>query len=406
MDVYLARQPIFDGNQQVYAYEFLYRKDDQNAFSGKNANRPSSNAILNSFDLIGVQNLTGGKKAFVNFSGPLIRQGVATLFPKELLAVEILDDIYPDEEIVESCRQLKANGYSLVFDDFIFREGYEPYIEVADIIKIDFLESDNKEKKEIVKKFPNNRIRFLAEKIETHADYEHAKEWGCTYFQGFFFSKSDILSVHDIPPLKFHYLRLIKEINEKEMDFEHISNIVSRDVSLSYKLLKLVNSAAFGFRNQITSVRQALVILGTREIRKWISLIAFKGIGEGQTDELIQLSLVRAKFCEILSASSSYSNRAEELFLMGLFSSLDALMHRPMEEVLSDLPIPDEVRAALLTKEGLFGEFYKLILDYEKGDWDKVSRYGEHMGLECKNISKAYLDAVAWSVKLEKGVAS
>ena len=406
MDVFLTRQPIFDRTQQVYAYEFLYQKDDANTFSGKNPDKLASNAILNSFDLLGIQNLTGGKKAFVNLSGPLLRQGVATLFSRDLLTVEILEDIYPDEEIIESCKQLKENGYLLVFNDFVFREGYEPLAELADIVKIDFITSDNKEKIEIGKKLTNNRIKFLAEKIETKADFEHAKEWGCTYFQGFFFSIPEVLSVHDIQPLKFQYLRLIKEVNEKEIDFEHISDIVSKDVSLSYKILKLINSAAFGFRNRITSVRQALVILGTREVRKWVSLIAFKGIGEGQTDELIQLSLVRAKFSETLSASSPYRDKAEELFLMGLFSSLDALMHRPMEEVLNDLPIPDEVRNALLTKDGLFGEFYKLILDYEKGDWDKVTKYGEHMGLECKNISKSYLDAVAWSVKLEKGATS
>jgi c-di-GMP-related signal transduction protein len=400
MDVYLARQPIFDRQQRVFAYEFLCQDCPSDAYAPGDV--PPSNAILNSFDLIGIQNLTGGKRAIVKFNGMLIRQGVATLFSKEHLAVEIPADVSPEEEILKELRLLKEKGYLLVAESFVLNAGYEWLAEIVDIIKVDLsrIESDGLKEAAIIAQ--QGVISFLATGIETRSDFERAREWGCRYFQGFFFSKSDILSVHDIQPMRFHYLRLIKEINKEEMDFDSISDIVANDVSLSYKLLKLVNSVAFGFTNRIRSVRHALVALGSLEIKKWASLVAFKGIGEGQNDELIQLSLVRAKFCEILSSSSQYRNQAEELFMMGLFSSLDALMHRPMEEVLGDLPIPDEVRSALLTGEGPYGDFYRMMLYYEKGDWDRVTKLGEQMGFERKRISQAYLDAVSWSVRLEK----
>lgn len=405
MNIFLARQPIFDRNQNVFAYELLYRDGTVNAYTGRDGDAASSNVILNSFGLVGLENLTGGKKAFINFTSELIRQGVATLFPKDQLVIELLESIAPDRDIIESCREIKKKGYCLALDDFVFQEAYLPLIELADIIKIDFMNTSPDGRKNIVKFLGNGRIRFLAEKIETLQEYEQAREYGYTYFQGYFFSKPDILSAKDISPLKMNYLQLIRQVNDPDMDFDKISDIVIRDVSLSYKLLKLVNSAAFGFRNRITSIKHALVILGVREIRKWVSLIALKGINEGQPHEVIQLSLVRARFCEQLAKCMNMSANAQELFLVGLFSCLDVLMNRPMDEIIQTLYLPDGVRQALVQKTGPYGEAYQMVLSYEKADWDAVSSTYDSCHVRSESISESYMEAIQWVDRLNKDMA-
>lgn len=405
MNIFLARQPIFDRNQNVYAYELLYRDGTENAYTANDANMASSNVILNSFGLVGLENLTGGKKAFINFTSELILKGVATLFPKNQLVIELLENILPEKAIVDSCKAMKKKGYLIALDDFVFVEDYRPLVELADIIKVDFMATSPEERKNIVKKLGNGRIRFLAEKIETLEAFDEAKKCGYSYFQGYFFSRPVILSAHDISPIKMNYLQLIRQVNNPDLDFDKISEIIIRDVSLSYKLLKLVNSAAFGFRSRIASIKHALVILGVKEIRKWVSLIALKGINEGQPHEVIQLSLVRARFCEGLSKCMNMVNKSQELFLLGLFSCLDVLMSRPMKEIIETLYLPDGVRQALNMQGGPYGDTYKMVLSYEKADWDAVAFAKEDCHLDDEHIAGAYMEAIQWVNQLSREMA-
>lgn len=402
MDIFIARQPIFDKNMKVFGYELLYREGQIDSYVSEDGEIASSNVMLNSFHVIGINNLTGGKKAFINFTASLLKQGVATLFPKEQLVVEVLETVRPEKEILESCLELKKKGYIIALDDFVRQKEYLPLIEYVDIIKVDFLKTTADEKKEIVRNLGNGRIRFLAEKIETHDDFKAAKSWGYSLFQGYFFEKPSILSVQDIQPYKFNYLKLIQLVNLPELDFEKISNIITQDVSLSYKLLRLVNSAAFGFKSRITSVKQVLVFLGTLEIKKWVSLIALKGIGDENLDEIVRISLVRAKFFELLASYLELEDSKEQLFLMGLFSALDILMNRPMPEILKEISVCEQIYGALINKEGGFGLAYKLILAYEKADWELVTVLLENLEIEQTLITKAYLEAVTWCNQLEE----
>lgn len=401
MDVYLARQPIFNKNKKLFGYELLYRNSQVNSFHCSDGDKASSDVMMNSFHLMGIENITGGKKAFINFTDQLLKDGVATLFPKNDLVIEILETVQPCAEIVSSCCELKNKGYTLALDDFVFSPEYLPLVAMADIIKIDFLSTPPHLLESLVKSLKNKNLKFLAEKIETNEDFEKAKKWGYSLFQGYFFSKPIIMSVHDVSPLKLNYLQLIQKANASEFNFEQITDIVSKDLSLSYKLLRMVNSAAFGFRKRIKSVRQALVLLGSEEIRKWVSLIAIRGIGDDHPEEIITTSLVRARFLEQLSVAYNKSTKHDECFLTGLFSTLDVLMNRPMAEILKEIAITDNIVEALIHYGGRMGHAYSLILAYEKADWNKVTALCEALGFDCSQITDIYVKALNWSHQLE-----
>ncbi len=401
MNVYLARQPIFNKNGKLYGYELLYRSGGSNSFSCEDGDKASSDVIINSFLLFGIENITAGKKAFINFTDHLLKEGMATLFPKKDIVIEILETVEPCDKITKSCADLKNKGYTIALDDFVFREEYLPLISLADIIKVDFLATPPEICENVVKTLNKRSIRFLAEKIETHDDFEKAKAWGYSLFQGYFFSKPVIMATGDIPPLKLNYLRLIQKTSAAELDFDEITNIISRDLSLSYKLLRLVNSAAFGFRFRVKSVKQALAILGSEEIRKWVSLIAIRGIGDGHADEVVTTSLVRARFLERLSMTYDHAAHHDNCFLTGLFSELDVLMNRPISEILKEVAVADEVVDALIHNGGRMGLAYRLILAYEKADWDAVSDLCGRLGFDGGVVTEIYLEALGWCRQLE-----
>ncbi len=401
MDVYLARQPIFNKNLKLYGYELFYRNSQINNFNCEDGDKASGDVIMNCFHLIGIENITGGKKAFINFTDSLIKEGIATLLPKKDLVIEILETVQPCVDVVISCSDLKNKGYTIALDDFVFSEEYIPLIAMADIIKVDFLSTPPHIKESLVKSLKNRNIKFLAEKIETREQFEQAKKWGYSLFQGYFFSKPVIMAVNDVSPIKLNYMQLIQKANAADFDFEKIAEIVSRDVSLSYKLLRMVNSAAFGLRTRVKSVRQALVLLGSEEIKKWVSLIAIRGIGDDQPEEVITTSLVRARFLEQLSVIYNKAARHDECFLTGLFSTLDVLMNRPMLEILQEIAVTEEIVDALILKEGRMGHAYDLILSYEKANWESVEQLCGELGFDTGRVSDIYIEALGWSHQLK-----
>ncbi|OZV11497.1 hypothetical protein CIW83_14560 [Tissierella sp. P1] len=314
--------------------------------------------------------------------------------------VEILEDVLPSEQVIENSKSLKEMGYKIALDDFIYKPEYEELIELADIVKIDFLLSDKEEIKRLSRDLKKRNIELLAEKVETREDFEYAKKLGFSLFQGFFFSKPEIVISKKIQPIKATCLQLVSKVNEKEIDFGKIANIVSMDLSLTYNLLKLVNSAAFGFRYRIKSVKHAVVALGEREIKKWIYLVVVNTIGEDEPDELTRLSLIRARFAELIAINTRYKKQSEEMFLLGLFSLLDVILRRPISEVLDEVKASNVIKAALIDGNGEIGIIYKMIIAYEKAEWDEVLLYAESLDIDCYLIVKAYMDALLWYNKL------
>lgn len=402
MDVYVARQAIFDVNKEVVAYELLFRNSKNiNKFIAIENSNPTLDVIRNSFSIIGLDKVTGGKLAFINFDETLIKSGVIEAFTKDCIVVEVLETVKPDKAIIECCKNLKAKGYIIALDDFEYNEEFDELIKYIDIIKVDFIITKGKERKEIMHRIKNKNIKFLAEKVETEEEYKEAVGYGYSYFQGYFFCKPVIISGKDISGYKFTYMNLIKELDKENINIKNIENLIKNDVSLSYKLLKAANSAHYSMKRKITSIADAIMIIGLKELKKWIFLMTLENMGENNIDELVKMSLLRATFGELLSNEIKPPISGFDAFLTGLFSLMDALMKIPIENILSELPISKDVKDALLGNENILLNLLKLIIKYEKGDWEGVNELIEEFGLDEEFVSSCYFEAIQSLKSLE-----
>lgn len=396
METYIARQPIFDLHKRVYGYELLFRSGLDNIFKQEDPDQASSQVIIDSFFLHNISALTGRKRAFINVTRDLLLKEYLLLIPRQLVVVEILENIDPDSEVIAACKKLKKAGYLLAMDDFVYGEKYKPFMDLADFIKIDFLSTAEKERKSLPQNFSPLGIGFLAEKVETPATFQEALELGYTYFQGNFFSKPTIIPGKDLPGYKLHYFRIIQEINRPEISFERLEELIKKEISLSYKLFRYINSAFFGLKNKVHSIKHAMALLGEKEVKKWLSFITLASIGEDKPEELAVQAIIRARFCESLAPHVGLPSRADGLFLMGMFSLLDAFLDRPLSDLLMEIPLDTDIKKALLGEENRFGELYQCVLAYERGEWGKLSEHGKKFRITEALLSQLYLGAVEW----------
>lgn len=399
MERFVARQPIFDQNQNVYAYELLFRSSLENVYSHRNQDQASSDVIVSSFFLLDIQTITGGTRAFINVTRDVLVREFITMLPKEIAVVELLESISADTEVLFICGKLKKEGYLIALDDFVYNDDTKGLVDLADIIKVDLLSTTIEDRRSLIKDLAPKGIKFLAEKVETQEIYQESLEMGFTYFQGYFFSRPHIISGKDVPAVKMNYLRILQEIHKPSLDFEEIEGIVKVEMSLCYKLLRYINSPFFGVINNIGSIKQALVLLGEREVKKWVSLLALTTMGEDQPEELVLLAIIRAKFCESLAPYVRLMARSSDLFLMGMFSLIDAILSRPLESVLSEMPIADDVKSALLGEENQLRDVYDCVIAYEKGEWDKLSEIAAKVGMDEDRTPQVYMSSVDWAMK-------
>lgn len=394
-DIFVARQPIFDVHRNVFAYELLFRKGFQNYASKFDLEYATVKVISNSL-IMGLHRLTGGKKTFIKFNRQLLLAEIPRLFPTDLLAVEIQDQVDPGKNIVSTCEKMKNAGYLMVLDDFTFDEIYRPLLNLVDIIKVDFLVRDRRYRSSIFKRLNAPDMKFLAEKIETQEQFEEARDLGYHYFQGFFFHKPDVLSSREMPGYKLNYLQILKKVCNPDLPFDEIESILKHDISLTYKLLRFINSASYGFRVTIRSIKHALVLLGKREVKKWLTLIALSGIGSTKPPELMNNTLVRARFCELIGQELELKDQTPEFFLVGMFSMADAFLDRSMDEVLDGLPLDETLKDALLGKPGLYKDVLDLVLAYERADWNNAGRLADRLNLTESKLVGHYVEAVQW----------
>lgn len=396
MQAFIARQPIFDRGLRVYGYELLFRSSLENVFSHPDVDHASSKTIADSFFLLGIETITQGKKAFVNFTRDVLLRDYVSLLPKELTVVELLETVEPDAEVIAACRKLKAAGYLLALDDFVYEERYAPLMALVDIIKVDVLATNPEEQQSLIDQLACPGLSFLAEKVETREVFQQAMEMGYAYFQGYFFSRPEIMTGRDVPGFKLYYLRILQEIHQPELNFKQLEEIIKRDMSLSYKLLRYINSAYFGRRNQVTSIKQALALLGEKEVKKWASLVVLVSMAEDKPEELVTQALVRAKLCESLAASAGLGHRVEDLFIMGMFSLIDAILDRELAEVLEELPIASDIKVALLDGDNSLHKVYQYVLAYENADWKKLSAQASSLGTDESLLPQLHFDAIQW----------
>jgi EAL and modified HD-GYP domain-containing signal transduction protein len=397
LEHFIARQPIFDTKGRVYAYELLFRSGLHNYFDCDDQDHAAASVIANSNLLFDLGEMTGNTKAFINCTRRVLLEDMFTTLPRQQAVVEVLEDIVPDEKIIAACAKLKSQGYTLALDDFVYHKNFEPLLQMADIIKVDFLLSDEKEQARLAEMMIPRGIKMLAEKVETHEVYENAVKMGYQLFQGYFFAKPVIISRKDIPTNKIQFLRILKDIHAQEVDFKKLAMTIQSEVSLSYKLLKLVNSAAFALRHKVTSILQALSLLGLREIRSWISLLSISSLADDKPAELVVSSLIRARLCEQLALPCAMGDRQSDMFLMGLFSLLDVIMSRPIDEILAEISVEEDILATLIGTPGPMLQILTLVIALEKGEWEQVSQLALALQLQEGTLAPLYLDAVKWA---------
>lgn len=389
---FIARQPIFDKSLRVYAYELLFRAGPQNFFQP--SKKASAGVIADSVTLFDLQTLTGNARAFMNVDELALRLGAPRLLPPDRIVVEILETVKPSDEIVKICHELRALGYVLALDDFVDDPKMEPLIEVAQFLKVDFQLLDEGERERIAKKYDNGRLALLAEKVETESELAEARRLGFTYFQGYFFCKPSMIETRDIPGNKLVQLELLNTVSAPELNYAAIEELLKREPSLRYRLLRYLNSPLLGLRTEIRSVRQALSLLGENEFRRWVSIFAVVALSSGKPPELVRTALTRAYFCEEFSGSAGLNEKKASLFLMGLLSIADALLDKPIGEVLRSVPVAQEVKTALVGGENRFRDVYELLLALERAEWPQLSTYVERLGCSEEEIPDSYQAAI------------
>ncbi len=392
MDVFVARQPIFQVNKKLFAYELLFRSGMSNAFPGIDGGVATSSLLSSSFFTVGIEHISGGKKVFINFTEELLLRGIPTLFPQDQVVVEILEDVAPTDAVVTACQGLHHKGYTLALDDFVFHKNLQPLIDLATIIKIDFRLTPVTEITAMLAQLAGNKCLFLAEKIETHEEFQQARNMGFSYFQGYFFAKPEILKNKDIVPAKLTLMQLICEVNRAEVSPRRLEELINQDVSISYKLINYLNSAYFGRLQPVSSIKQAITYLGERGLRMFISLIVAGRLADNKPDELLRISAVRAKFFEQIAVELDLDSG--ELFILGLFSLLDALLDNSMESLVGQLPLSADVSEALVNKSGKLAPYLRLVEEYEACNWSALDAEIAALHLSAAKIQDFYLNAV------------
>jgi EAL and modified HD-GYP domain-containing signal transduction protein len=400
MEVYVARQPIFDKGMGIVGYELLYRRSMNNFFEGVDDNQATADLINSAFLVMQFNELTSGTRAFINFSADMLIKEIPLLLPKGFIVIEILEKVEATEEVLNACRKLKSEGYMIALDDFTFRESNIPLMEWADIIKVEFSTVDIQTQRKYIQKY-GDRIKFLAEKVETREEYQLAASMGYDYFQGYFFSMPVIEKSKEIASMPAALLRLIQEINQPDPDYQPLTEIIETDVGLSYKLLKFAGSVFFGTRGDVFTVKQALIRLGMNEIRKWVYLLMLKNMQSTENKELVKTCLIRAKFMELLALEAGGGRKHYSYFLAGLFSSIDVLLECDMDTAVKELPIALDVKEALLGSKNDIEYALRMVLYQEMGKWDEIDISTFAPGMVRGRMTSLYIMSLQWAFGLD-----
>lgn len=397
-EAFIGRQAILDQQKNVYAYEILFRSGLKNAFDPNlDGNVATQSVMVNAMLDFGMNKLVSDKRAFINFTEQNLLNRAPKLLPSENVVVEILETVQPTPEILQVVQELKAAGYKIALDDFVLMPGYEPLIDMADIIKVDFrITTDPEERKNLREILPKH-VRLLAEKIETEEEFQQALDFGYVLFQGYFFCKPAVLRQKRLTSNALSKMRLLREINRQNVDFSAITGVISSDTNLVHKLLTYINSAGVGLNNHVSNLKQATVLLGASGVRRWVTLVSLQTFSEDKPPELFTLSLLRAKFCELLAGELKRPGlTSDTAFLLGMFSLLDVLLSLPMEDVLKEVSLSDELSEALRGKDNDLRRLLDLVVAYEKGDWEKVITCCTHENLDPDHLKPTYDKVLEW----------
>ncbi len=385
----LARQPIFNADLGVEGFELLYREvgADGRPLDGGKA---TATVLVAALADVGLQRLVGEQRAYLNVDRRFLTQFRPLPLPPERVVLELVEDQLIDDELIDVLRELVADGFTLALDNFDHSPEYEPLLELAHIAKLDVQALSPQRVAENIALLRERGIDIIAEKVETREELEACKKLGIRRFQGFFFERPELVSGRPTPTLR---LGAIAELLDAEDDdFDALERLISHDVGVSHKLLRLANSAHVAPRNEVRSVRHALALIGGRTVRRWTTLLMLAE-AQGHAHELLVTALIRARCCEVRSERDAGVD-ADRAFTVGLFSVADALLDMPLAEVLEALPFDDALTDALLHHAGPEGRLLKAVVDYEHGRFEDAAG-----GKDVTGLSEAYYDAVEWATE-------
>ena len=399
-DFYLARQAIYDRELNVFAYELLFRDDQQKTANILDGNSATSQVIINAFLHIGLDKIVGDKRAFINLPHDMLVHEDTLQLPKEHVVLEVLEDIPPTPTVVGAVQNLIDNGFCVALDDFMYNDELRPLVDLAQIIKIDILPLSSFQIREQVNLLRGDGRKLLAEKVETIEQYQLCRSLGFDYFQGYFVAQPHIIAGQRPPANRLMILHLLGKLQNPNVEIDEIEDVISKDLSLSYRVLRTINSSLFNLPTKVESIRTAIQFIGLKQLKHLVSVIALANFDD-KPSELVMLSLIRAKFSELICKALNQSD-PEVAFTAGLFSMLEAMLDYPMEDILKELPLSDELSSALLNHEGNIGAILDMVESYEKGDWDQI-KLPENTSID---ITQLYLESITWAEESLKNLGS
>ncbi|WP_331346848.1 EAL and HDOD domain-containing protein [Cellvibrio sp. UBA7661] len=390
----LARQPIFDGNMRVIAYELLCRNSDLKFIGSTDGDAASSQVLLNAFTELSIEQVVGKHKAFVNFTRTLLHSPPP--FNRQKLVIEVLEGQQVDAAMLHALMQLREQGYTIALDDFELDDNSKNLIPYADIIKLDVLSLSPEKLKHHIDYLKPFGITLIAEKVETYEMFENCKALGFDLFQGYFLAKPRVITGRKISENKQSVLQLLSALHDPDVPIEKVERMIARDTLLSFKLLRLVNSAAFGLSRDVESLRQAIMLLGLQKLRNWVNLLALSNLS-GKPHELSVAALTRARMCEMIATHINQRSRPDSYFTVGLLSTLDAFLDSPLEELLRNLSLSEALNQAMLAHSGPEGMVLHIVQAHEQGHWDKIDwAHLESLGVSPEILATIYVDALRW----------
>lgn len=407
MNVFVGRQPILDRDENIYGYELLYRNGEKNSFPNIDPDKATIELLVNTFLSIGAREVADERTIFINFTGSLLSQNLFHRIDSGCVVIEILEDVAITPALISKVRKLKESGFRIALDDFTLQQQHitnRNLFKFVDYIKVDFLNSTPAERaliEDFSKEYSN--ISLIAEKIESKEEFLGAKELGYTLFQGYFFAKPEILKGFEIPPNVTLHLQVIDKLNKETPNFEEIATLIKRDISLSYKLLRFINSPGVGISRKISSIKQALILVGLVEMKKWMHVLAlreFRGEKNGRIQALIEFSLTRAKMCELLAKRMGKKND-DEYFLTGMFSLIDVIMKRDWQDILPLLSLTDDVSNTLAGKTTTITPYVKLAEAVERFNIEDIEQLAEEIGVDYDELSNFSQQANRWLQMLD-----
>ncbi|MEI5908689.1 HDOD domain-containing protein [Bacillus spongiae] len=408
MEVYVARQPIMDRDEKCVAYELLYRNRHIDVYHHENGDKATADVLVNSFINMGIDTVTNGKPCFINFTEEMLHFDFASIFSPDKMFIEILEEITPSQKLIDTVIKLRKQGYRVALDDFVLDVQNPLSVELlknANIVKVDFHDTTKKQRQLIERLANAFNTLLLAEKIETREQYLEAKKAGYHYYQGYFFSKPVLIKSNDIPVNFYSYIQVIQQLSTKEPDISKIAKYIEQDLSLSHKLLKLINSPAFKTTKTIKSIQQGIVLIGLNELQKWISILAVREQWGGSnylSEELLRMCLTRGKLCESIGKKLLGNEGSSSCFLLGMFSLMDTVLQTPMKKILEDLPLDEEIKDALNGKDNLLHHILQAVKSCESGEWDYVESFISTYTVSSQFVFTSFKEACVWTESVLK----